>query len=101
MTVEIDLSEEELKETVEELDLDRILYERGKVHGDYFAHAEYTQKIKNILHSSRNFDLMNSHQRETLEMIAHKIGRILAGDPHHKDHWADIAGYAKLTADRL
>lgn len=35
-----------------------------------------------------------------LEMIAHKVGRILAGNPHFEDHWADIAGYARLSADR-
>lgn len=33
-------------------------------------------------------------------MIAHKIGRILNGDPNYRDSWDDIAGYAKLAADR-
>jgi hypothetical protein len=40
-------------------------------------------------------------QVEALEMIAHKIGRILSGDPNHQDHWDDIAGYAKLVSERL
>ena len=34
-------------------------------------------------------------------MIAHKIGRILAGDPSFQDHWADIAGYATLIINPL
>jgi hypothetical protein len=34
-------------------------------------------------------------------MIAHKIGRIVNGDPRYADSWVDIAGYAKLVADRL
>jgi hypothetical protein len=34
-------------------------------------------------------------------MVVHKIGRILNGDPHYADSWVDIAGYAKLVADRL
>lgn len=38
---------------------------------------------------------------EALEMIAHKVGRILNGDPAYSDSWVDIAGYAKLVADRL
>lgn len=38
---------------------------------------------------------------EALFMIAHKIGRIVNGDPWHVDSWIDIAGYAKLVADRL
>jgi hypothetical protein len=34
-------------------------------------------------------------------MIAHKIARIINGDETYSDSWADIAGYAKLVADRL
>jgi hypothetical protein len=40
-------------------------------------------------------------QREALAMIANKLGRILNGDPNYADSWMDIAGYAKLVADRL
>jgi hypothetical protein len=40
-------------------------------------------------------------QWEALEMIAHKIGRIVNGDPDYADSWIDIAGYAKLVADEL
>jgi hypothetical protein len=36
--------------------------------------------------------------REALEIDAHKIGRILAGDPDFRDHWLDRAGYATLIA---
>lgn len=78
-----------------------ILAARKSTHGEYADHASFTQQIKDICHASRNWQRMNSHQRETLEMIAHKIGRILAGDPNFDDHWRDIAGYATLTADRL
>jgi hypothetical protein len=47
------------------------------------------------------FERLMDDQRETLDMIAHKIGRILAGDPNVEDHWKDIAGYATLSADRV
>lgn len=40
-------------------------------------------------------------QKEALEMLAHKIGRILNGDPDYADSWDDIAGYATLVANRL
>jgi len=40
-------------------------------------------------------------QDEALDMIAHKIGRIVNGDPDYEDSWRDIAGYATLVADRL
>jgi hypothetical protein len=45
--------------------------------------------------------LLNPSQREALDMIQHKIGRILAGNPNHHDHWHDIAGYATLVANEL
>lgn len=42
-----------------------------------------------------------SDQKEALEMIAHKLARIINGDPDYADSWVDIAGYSKLVADRL
>lgn len=44
---------------------------------------------------------LDPDQKEALEMIVHKIGRILNGDPDYADSWHDIAGYAKLVEDRL
>jgi hypothetical protein len=41
------------------------------------------------------------HQRESLDMIQHKISRILNGDPNIVDSWADIAGYAHIVAIRI
>lgn len=77
------------------------LAERAKTHGDYADHAHFTQAFKDTFRSGRAWERMTYHQRETLDMIAHKLGRILAGDPGFHDHWHDIAGYATLTADRL
>lgn len=81
--------------------LEQLLTERKSTHGEYRDHARYTQTIKSIMHESPNWLTMEDHQRETLDMIAHKIGRILAGNAQFDDHWVDISGYAKLTADRL
>lgn len=79
-------------------DIQKILNEREKTHGDYGDHSIITQDLKRII-KVHNGELVD-HQKETLDMIAHKIGRILAGDPDFRDHWADIAGYATLSADR-
>ena len=83
-----------------------LIAERGKTHGDYAVHAQITQDIKKVLHGSPNWQYTSERrlspmQKETLEMTAHKIGRILAGDPEEPDHWADIAGYAELVHERL
>lgn len=34
-------------------------------------------------------------------MIAHKLARIMNGDPNYIDNWTDIAGYAQLVVDIL
>jgi DNA-binding PucR family transcriptional regulator len=77
-----------------------VLDARQHTHGDYTDHAAVTQDLKRVMASTSRWDLLHDHERETLEMIAHKIGRILSGNPHFNDHWLDIAGYAKLSADR-
>jgi hypothetical protein len=77
-----------------------LLVERGKTHGDYTVHARITCNIKAMMHNEDNWKGLKATQAESLDMIAHKIGRILAGDPDFRDHWDDIAGYAKLVADR-
>jgi hypothetical protein len=48
-----------------------------------------------------NWALLSASQKEALEMIAHKIGRILNGDPNYDDSWRDIAGYAELIVKQL
>lgn len=82
------------------MEIKDLLAERGKTHGDFAVHAGVTQHLKRALHHYE-WAKLSDMQKESLEMIAHKIGRIIAGNPNHKDHWDDIAGYAKLVGDRL
>ena len=79
---------------------EELLAERGKTHGDYSVHARITQDLKDLMFDQDNWATLTAAEKECLHMIAHKIGRILAGNPHFKDHWDDIAGYAKLVVDR-
>ena len=79
----------------------QLLEQRGAMYGDYTAHAEITQALKDVMRAQPGWNRLNANQKETLEMNAHKIGRILNGDPNIEDHWADIAGYARLSADRV
>ena len=44
---------------------------------------------------------MPGDMRESLEMVAHKVARILNGNPTNVDSWHDIAGYAALVEKRL
>lgn len=79
-------------------DINSTLEQRGKTHGRYEDHAMYTQQIKQIIRQSVSYSKLSMDQVETLDMIAHKLGRILAGNPDFFDHWHDIAGYATLSA---
>jgi transposase len=83
--------------------VDAILNARGSRYGNFLDHARVTYKLKEV---ARNFaeekgKTFAVDQCEAMDMIFHKIGRILNGDPNYADSWIDIAGYAKLVADRL
>ena len=85
-------------------DVDATLAERGSRYGKFKDHAKITQERKQAIF--RHMDSvsrveLDHDQQEALEMICHKIGRIVNGDPDYADSWVDIAGYAKLVADRL
>lgn len=84
-------------------DIKALLAEREKTHGSFEIHAAVTQELKAVLCQQlldQGRDLEHDMQ-ESLDMICHKIGRIIAGNPRHADHWDDIAGYATLVAERL
>lgn len=78
------------------------LQERGNRYGKFNGHANITQNIKHVMHGTSNWtQKLTDSQREALDMIAHKIGRILNGDPNYADSWHDIAGYASLVDKQL
>jgi len=81
--------------------VDTILTERGSRYGEFDEHARITQSIKSAMFNSKNYVIMSDDKREALDMIAHKIGRILNGDPNYKDSWTDIIGYARLVEKNL
>jgi hypothetical protein len=84
-------------------DVNEVLNERGTRYGTFVGHAEISQQIKKLMrHYLKEREKQLAHdQMEALDMIAHKIARVINGDPDYADSWIDIAGYAKLVADRL
>jgi hypothetical protein len=91
------------KATPEAQGVDAVLDERGKRYGPFITHAAITQQLKEVTnkHLYHRGKVLTADQQEALDMIFHKIGRIINGDPDYADSWVDIAGYAKLVADRL
>ena len=81
--------------------IDSTLNERGDRYGDFEDHAFITQDLKAVMQETPNWDLLKADQKEALEMTAHKIGRILNGDPNYIDSWHDIIGYIRLVEQRL
>jgi len=80
-------------------DTKTIIEERGQRYGQFSGQAQVAQAIKKAMQLDN--PKLADDQREALEMIANKIGRIINGDPDYADSWVDIAGYAQLVADRL
>lgn len=78
----------------------KILAQRQKTHGKFATHAAISQHLKDVMRA-HGLDELSPEQREALEMVAHKIARVLNGNPNHRDHWDDIAGYATLVAEEL
>jgi len=87
----------------EDTNIDQTLDERAKDYGRFKDSAALMQSIKRLLadHARRHDKTFADDQWEALEMIVHKMARIVNGNPDKVDHWVDIAGYAKLVADRL
>ncbi len=85
------------------MSVEQTLSERGQRYGLFTGHAHVTQDLKKVvrLHLVARDKKLTDDQQEALDMIFHKIGRIVNGDPDYADSWHDIAGYAKLVDDRL
>jgi hypothetical protein len=83
------------------MSIETTLDQRGKQYGGFIEHAKITQDIKRAMQGGKNWASLRDNQKEALEMIAHKIGRILNGNPNYHDSWHDIVGYTKLVADTL
>lgn len=78
------------------MDTTDLLAERETTHGAFDEHAGVTQALKSVVQARDGWMRLDHQHKEAIEMILHKIGRILAGNPNYDDHWADIAGYAEL-----
>lgn len=100
---EVKSSWQKVVDEVESVNVDKTLNARAEMYGKFKDGAALMQAIKRVLadHAARHNKTFADDQWEALEMIVHKMGRIVNGDPDVTDHWVDIAGYATLIADRL
>jgi predicted methyltransferase len=92
-----------MPDLLQDTDIDETLDERAQDYGKFKDGAALMQALKRTLadHARMHNKTFSDDQWEALEMIVHKIGRIVNGNPDKVDSWVDIAGYATLVADRL
>ena len=77
----------------------KTLDHRGTQYGEYKTQAELARLLKMCM--TESLYPLSPFQSEALDMIQHKIARILNGNPNFIDNWRDIAGYAQLVVDIL
>jgi len=81
--------------------IDDVLKSRGEDYGEFINHAALCQKLKKSMRSHKGWSEMPSDVKESLEMIQHKIARVINGNECVVDHWTDISGYARLVEKRM
>ena len=78
----------------------KVTIERGKTHGKFSDNARISQRIKEAMRDSPNWEHMTDEEKEAFEMIALKISRACSGKMC-KQHVEDIVGYASLIEEML
>lgn len=72
-----------------------LIAEREVTHGSFDENARVWQSLCT---EANQTPFINDRQRLAYSMIALKMARLLQ-NPHVRDHWDDIAGYARLGGD--
>src|SRR5690348_15428658 len=78
-----------------------LLTERGKTHGDWKVQSEWSQRLKQLLTETPNWESLPPGMKEALHLKATKWTRILHGNPFERDHRLDDSGYSELVAKQL
>ena len=81
--------------------IEEVLNQRQSTYGSFTKNAEISQMMKYFMAQDTNYKQMPLAHREALEMIVHKIARIVNGDPNYIDNWIDICGYSQLVIEEI
>lgn len=81
--------------------IEEVLNQRQTTYGSFTKNAEISQMMKYFMAQGTNYKQMPMAHREALEMIVHKIARIVNGDPNYIDNWIDICGYSQLVIEEI
>jgi len=78
----------------------KVVEERRKIYGNFNDIAEVSQKIKDMYYMY-NAQELDPVINEGIEMIIHKLARVICGGSRYIDNIRDIAGYAHLIINYL
>ena len=81
------------------ININDMLAGREARYGTFEGHARISQALKRAMQDSPNWSKLTDVQKEGLEMVQHKIARMLNGDPSYLDNIVDIVGYSTLVKD--
>ena len=81
--------------------IEEVLNQRQSTYGSFTKNAEISQMMKYFMAQDTNYKQMPLAHREALEMIVHKIARIVNGDFNYIDNWIDICGYSQLVIEEI
>lgn len=76
--------------------IEKTLKQRGSIYGAFADNAETSQILKQTMRQAKNWDELSYAQQEALEMVQHKISRMLNGNHNYQDNVVDILGYTEL-----
>lgn len=102
MTQPFDITQitKDLEDEVKAVARDPLLITRQQTHGDFALNAAISQRLKAFFREADGWRNLSEIERESLDMIALKFSRILSGRSMEKQHWEDVAGYAKLVEEK-
>jgi len=78
----------------------KVIEERSKIYGDFNDIAEVSQKIKDMYYVN-NAQELDSIINEGVDMVIHKLSRVICGGSRYVDNFRDIQGYCQLIIDYL
>ena len=81
--------------------IDKTLSERGSRYGSFNDLAQISQGLKEAMRATPGWAKLTASQKEALEMVQHKVARMLNGDPTYEDNAVDIVGYATLMMKNM
>lgn len=81
--------------------VEKAMATRPSTHGAFGDNADISQGIKRLIQNGPSYHLLTDTQKEVIDMVAHKLSRIAAGDPSTLDHWVDLAGYSSIAVREM